>query len=139
MKTVSHEGNQYVLRFERSEEVIAALKQFCQQEKIDSGFFQGLGACSYLKLAYYDLKNKKYLEKEFARDLEIANVSGNVAIMNGDLIIHMHGTFSNENMKALGGHVMSMKAGGTCEMTLTKYSNPMVRKFDEDSGLKLLE
>lgn len=139
MKIILQEGNQYVLRFDRGEEVIEALRQFCQREKIDAGSFHGLGACSYLKLAFYHLETKKYSEKEFTEDLEIANVTGNVALFEGDLIVHMHGTFSDENMAAFGGHVMAMKIGGACEILLTKFNQPMTRKPDGITGLKLLE
>ena len=139
MKTILHEGNQYILRFDRGEEVISALKHFCQQEKIDAGFFHGLGACSYLKLAYYHLETKKYIEQEFAQDLEIANVTGDIALAGKDLVVHMHGTFSDESMSAIGGHVMAMRVAGTCEMMLTKFDKPMTRKLDPDTGLKLLE
>ncbi|MEJ0021773.1 MAG: PPC domain-containing DNA-binding protein [Candidatus Doudnabacteria bacterium] len=139
MKTILHEGNQYVLRFDRGEEVISSLKQFCQQEKIVSVFFYGLGACSYLKLAYYNLETKKYQEQEFDRDLEIAGVSGNIAEFENDLTVHMHGSFADETMKALGGHVVSMKTAGTCEIFLTKFGQPMTRKFNPETGLKLLD
>ncbi len=139
MRTLLHEGNQYVLRFDRGEEVVTALKQFCHQEQIDAGFFHGLGACGYLKLAFYHLETKKYREKEFTRDLEIANVTGNIALFDGDLVIHMHGTFSEENMNAVGGHVVAMKIGGACEIMLTKFTKSMTRKLDTVTGLKLLE
>lgn len=138
MITILNEKNQYLLRFDRGEEVVSALRQFCHHERIDGGFFHGLGACSHLKLAYYNLETKKYQEKEFNQDLEIANVTGNVAVMANDLIIHMHGTFSDESMKAVAGHVVAMKAGGTCEIMLTRFEQEINRKLDPETGLKLL-
>ena len=139
MKTILHEGNQYVLRFDRGDEVLSLLKQYCGQEKITSAFFHGLGACSYLKLAYYNLETKKYQEQEYNLDLEIAGINGNIAAFENDLIVHMHGTFAGETMKAIAGHVVSMKTSGTCEIFLTKFDQSMTRKFDPETGLKLLD
>jgi uncharacterized protein len=139
MKTILHEGNQYVLRFDRGEEVMEALKKFCQQESIDGGFFQGLGACDYLKLSSYDLSTKKYNDHEFNQTLEIANITGNVAIADSDVAIHMHGTFSDDDLRAIAGHVMAMRVAVTCEVHLIKFDQPMMRKLDSEIGLKLLE
>lgn len=139
MKIILHEGSQYVLKFVRGEEVFESLKQFCRQEKISAGFFQGLGACGYLKLAYYDLETKNYQEREFNQDLEMANLTGNIATFENDLIVHMHGTFSDRAMKAFAGHVAAMKVAGTCELMLTTFSQPMTRKPDPGVGLNLLE
>ena len=128
-----------MLVFKRGEDIFSSLKEFCKQEKISSGFFHGLGGCSYLKLSFYNLETKKYEEEEFNKDLEIANITGNIATYENDLTMHIHGTFADEKMKCIGGHVMSMKAGGTCEIFLTKFDYLMTRKLDANTGLKLLE
>jgi predicted DNA-binding protein with PD1-like motif len=138
-KIILREGNQYVITFKRGDEIISSLKDFCVEEKISSAFFHGLGGASYLKLAYFNLENKKYEEKEFSQDLEIATINGNIAVFENDLSVHAHGTFSDQEMKCLGGHVVSMRTGGTCEIMLTKFNQSMTRKLDPDTGLKLLE
>ena len=40
MKTIVNETNKYVLRFERREEVVETLKQFCEKEKYRLDFFR---------------------------------------------------------------------------------------------------
>jgi predicted DNA-binding protein with PD1-like motif len=139
MKIILHESNQYVLKFVRGEEVLGSLKQFCRQEQIAAGFFHGLGACDYLKLAIYDLKTKTYVEKEFDKDLEIAGLTGNLALTDGELMVHMHGTFSDENMQAIAGHVSALKVAVTCEILMTRFDGSMSRKLDAGIGLKLLD
>lgn len=138
MKLILQEKNQYVLKFERGEEVVEALKQFCKKENISSAFFQGLGACSYLKLASYNLSEKNYEEREFNQNLEIANLVGNISTADGELVIHMHGTFSDHELRALAGHVLAVIISATCELMLTKFSKPMTRKLDPEIGLKFL-
>ncbi|HEV8601740.1 MAG TPA: PPC domain-containing DNA-binding protein [Patescibacteria group bacterium] len=139
MKIILQEGNQYVLRFERGEELIEGLKQFCEEQKITAGFFVGLGACSYLKLAFYNLLTKQYEEREFNETLEIASLTGNVAVLNEQLIIHAHGTFSDKTLVAIAGHVSKLIIGGAGEIKFDKFDTTMKRKSDAITGLNLLE
>ena len=139
MKTILHEDNHFVLRFNRGDEVVSLLKKFCQEEKIDSGFFHALGACKNLKLSYYDFQLKKYIEKEFNQDLEIVNLTGNISQSDGELIVHMHGTFSDKEFKTFAGHVVAMEIGVTCEMVITKFDHFIIRKFNPEVGIKILD
>ncbi len=139
MKTILHENNQYILRFDPGEEVVSTLKDFCKKERIFSGVFQGIGACDKLKLSYYDLKLKKYVEKDFNQDLEITNLTGNVAMHGEDIIIHMHGNLGDTEFQALGGHVMAITISVTGEIYLTKFDQPVNRKPYLDTPLKLLD
>ena len=139
MKTILHEGSQFVLRFDRGDEIVSLLKDFCQKEKIDSGFFHALGASKNLKLSYYNFQLKKYLEKEFNEDLEIANLVGNICQSDEGLVVHTHGTFSDKEFKAFAGHVVAVEIGVTCEMVLTKFDHSMVRKFNPGVGIKILD
>jgi len=139
MKIILHEGNQFILRLDRGDEVVSLLKKFCQEEKIDSGFFYGLGACKSLKLSFYDLRLKKYIEKEFNQDLEIANLVGNISQSGEELVVHMHGTFSDKEFKTFAGHVVAVEVGVTCEIFVTKFNHFVVRKFNPEVGIKVLD
>ncbi len=128
-----------MLRFDRGEEIISSFKTFCEQENIISGFFYGLGACKNLKLAYYDIEEKKYLDKEYPEDMEIANLTGNISQSDLGLVIHTHGTFSGKDFAAIAGHVVSAEVAVTCEIFLIKFEGPLARELDLKTGLKLLD
>lgn len=139
MKVILKDGRRYTLRFMQGEEVLQALREFCIKEGIGAAYFSGIGGCNYLKLSYYNLQTKKYEDKEFKEGLEIANLTGNVSTADGETIIHMHGTFSDRELKAIAGHVMAVKISITCEIFLIALDGKMERKLDENIGLKLLE
>ncbi|MFH0931320.1 MAG: PPC domain-containing DNA-binding protein, partial [Candidatus Zixiibacteriota bacterium] len=63
-------GNVYVLRLETGEEIIASLKRFVKKEKIEGGFFYGLGAVKNVTLGYFNLEKKEYKEKTFKEGFE---------------------------------------------------------------------
>ncbi len=138
MKIIYSQNNQYVLKLDRGEELVAMIKQFCATNGITGGFFVGLGATSYLKMAWYNLETKKYEEKEYDETLEIANLTGNIAFLANDLIIHVHGSFSNRNLDAIAGHVSQLVVGGACEIKFDKFDAKFSRAYDEQTGLNLL-
>lgn len=129
---------QYVIRIARGEKVIASLEAFCQQERIKGAFFFGIGAVDQVELAHYSVEDQKYSTKSFNQPLEVTNISGNVAVMGQELIIHAHGTFSDTQMNCIGGHIVEMTVSGTLELILTE-SAPLSKELDSQTGLKLLD
>ncbi|MDA2936007.1 DNA-binding protein [Patescibacteria group bacterium AH-259-L05] len=127
-----------VLRFNKGDEFIPLLKDFCKEHDIQAGFFYGLGAALEGEIAYYHLGKKKYQSKKFKRPVEILNIIGNVAVSGKELIIHAHGVFGDQNMKTFGGHINALVVGPTLELYLKKFDGELQREFSKDIGLKLL-
>ncbi len=138
VKIISRDKQNYILKFEIGENYPAVFIDFLKKNKIDGGFFTGLGACTDPEVAYYDLKKEKYLTKRFKGDLEILNLTGNVSKSGKETIIHQHATLGKKNFEAVGGHLMNMKIGGTLEIFLT-VTSPLKRAKDTTTGLNLLE
>lgn len=138
MDTVHEAGNAYIIAFRRGEEVIAGLREFVRQRNIRAAHFTGLGAAESLEIAFYNLSTKEYERKVANYDVEILNLTGNVAMMNGEPIIHMHGVFGKRDYSAFGGHVFKIVISGSCEIHLTALDGFMKRESDSRTGLNLL-
>lgn len=132
-------NSNYIIRLEKGEEIIETLKSFCESEKINTAFFNAIGAALSAEIAYYDLPNKKYLTKELNSPHEIVSLNGNVTIVDEKPFVHAHGVFSNENLECKGGHLKEGVVGATCEIFLTKQDIELKREFDPEIGLKLLD
>ena len=128
--------NQYILRLVRGENVFETLQKFCRQEQIDGAFFSGIGAVDKAELAHYNIETQKYSSQKFNQALEVINLTGNIALHEGEIIIHAHGTFSDTNMHCLGGHVVSLQVSGTLELSLQK-TTALAKSVDSETGLKL--
>lgn len=128
----------HMLRLDRGEEFIGELKQFCLKEKIQGGWFWGLGAISEAELAFYNLTEKKYYSKVFSRAMEVVSLTGNVAFKDGEIIIHSHGVFSNQEAQTIGGHINKLVVAATLEIFL-QIQVATRRVFSKDIGLNLLE
>ena len=129
----------YLIRLERGERIIETLKVFCAKQKINCGYFFGIGALSEAELAHYIVENKKYTSKIFKQPLEIINMAGNIATMGKDVYLHCHITLGDEKMNAIAGHLKDGTISATCEIILIELSTNVDRKYDDFTGLNLLD
>ncbi len=139
MKLIFREGAHYVLRFDKGEDVIEELARFAEAEKISGASFGGIGATEGVTLAYYNLDEKKYYDKDFNDRLEIVSLTGNIARLEGKPIVHAHGSFSDPDMQVMAGHVKRLMVSATCEVFLTALNGEIMREYSEEIGLNLLK
>lgn len=125
------------MKFELGEHYPAIFVKFLKKNKIEGGFFAGLGAGTDPEIAFYDLKKEKYLTKRFKGDLEVLNLTGNISKSGKETVIHQHITLGKKNFETVGGHLMDMRVGGTLEIFLTA-TIPLKRAKDAATGLNLL-
>ncbi len=138
MKLILTDSNKYIIRIDRGDELISVLTEFCSETSINTAFFWGIGACNELELGWYDVDSKKYTDKLVTEKLEIISLQGNIARMNGKTIVHSHGSFSNQSMNLIGGHVKKMRVAATCEILLAKIEGEIKREYSEEIGLNLM-
>lgn len=138
MKIILQDNRRYILRFDKGEEVFEALKKFLAEQNITASVFYGIGACSLAELAYFDLKIKSYQNRVFEKEMEIASLAGNSAMLNGEAALHAHAVLSRDDFFTVGGHVVKLVVSATCEVFLIKLDGKMERSLDEETNLNLL-
>lgn len=129
----------YVIRLEKGERLVEKLTEFCKEKNIHSGIFNGIGAVLAAEIGFYNLGKKEYEFKKFNQLLEIASLIGNVSLVDGEPFLHIHVVVSDNNFQCFGGHLKEAIVGATCEVYLTDFELTLVRKFDSEIGLNLLE
>ena len=134
------DGYNHLVRLEKGELLMAELTKLIKEEKITGAWVSGLGAAIWAELGYYDLENKQYKWKRLDQLLEITSLQGNIAWNDSEPVIHIHGTFSDEEHRAIGGHIKELEVGGTCELLLHRWYQPdLKRRDDPNTGLTLLD
>lgn len=133
----------YLLRLIRGEDVLPTLTQFCKEKGIKSGSFRAIGAIEQSKISYYDLSKKEYGSKQYPDAMEVASMTGNIALVEGVPFIHCHAVLSGivpgtEN-HPVGGHVFEAVVAVTLEVHLEAFNEEVTRELDDDIGLKLLQ
>ncbi|MBI2597881.1 MAG: DNA-binding protein [Candidatus Diapherotrites archaeon] len=124
-----------VLRLDSGEEIVQALADFCYKKKIFAAHLSGIGSASAVTLSTYNVSKKRYFDKEFAGQLEITALVGNISLKNGKPHVHCHITIGDEKFSAFAGHLKSATVSATCEIFLTKLGEKIERKKSEKTGL----
>lgn len=138
MQHILSDGARSVLRFDEGEEVITGIIKFCNESQIKAGSFIAVGACQQVILSYYDLERKVYEDHDIKKEMEIVCMHGNIGTVNGSVIIHAHGSFSDRQLEVKGGHIKKLIISATGEIILTRYAGDIQRILDEKTGLRLM-
>lgn len=134
------DGKHYTLRFEKGEQVVAGLQNFVREQDIVNAWVKGLGGLASAELGFYDLSAQEYHWKKFDEPLELTNLTGNIAWVDNEPVLHLHATVSDKDFHAYGGHLKEAEVGGTVEVMIHAInSKKLLRMQDEQTGLKLLD
>jgi len=129
----------YVVRLEKGEDIIGALKQAAASRNIKSGFFFGLGVGQDLTLGYFDAVNKYYIKKTFDGEYEFSGFAGNISKFGEETIVHCHVTITDRDFHAFGGHLFEGTVPATCEIVIVPFAGGLKRRKDETTGLNVLD
>jgi len=118
-------------------EAVCEIKKLVEKEDFSSGFFNIIGAVKEATISFYDQSARKYVEREYGREMEILSCIGNVSLKDDRPLVHAHACFGLKDGSTVGGHLVSMKmfAG---ELHFFPGSERIQRIFDEKTGLHLL-
>jgi predicted DNA-binding protein with PD1-like motif len=134
-----NETKRYAVSIKNHEEIVNVLTQFCKDKKIKGGQIIGIGAVKSATLRFFNPSTKQYVDKTFDEQMEIANLTGNISLMNGDVYLHLHATFGREDYTAIAGHLLKATLNGAGEFIVTNYSLTLPRVKDSNLGLNVFD
>ncbi len=138
MEYVKKEGT-LILRLERGEEIVSALKSLQKKENIPSAAFSGIGATDSATIGVYRMAEKRYEAVELSGDMEIAALTGNLtADGEGEPYVHAHIVLGN-GRNAYAGHLNSAVVSATAEIFVFATDVPVSRRFDAETGLNVFK
>ena len=130
----------FVLSLDNHVEVSGALAAFCLEKGILAGTITGLGAISEATFRFLDPSTKKYVDKTFSEQMEITNLTGNISQKDGKPYLHLHITASRRDYTCIGGHLLSARINGACELLVEEFPGAFIgRRADEETGLNLYD
>ncbi len=130
--------NPFIFVVKKGEELHEAIIRGVTEVKINGAVFSGIGALLNPVLGFFDEHTKTYAEKKFEGLFELLSINGNVTKADGKFMAHSHVVLGREDCSTFGGHFLSGEIGVTGEILITPLSETPIRKFDEETGLKLI-
>ena len=99
----------------------------------------GIGAVSDITLGFFDPNTREYHKEMLPGSWEVANIAGNVAVLDGEEMLHLHATIADNNHNGKAGHLFSAQVSVTLEVVIIPFPGMVERKMDESIGLNLLD
>ncbi len=131
--------DKYVLKLESGDDILKSLRQFATTKRLGASLLEGIGSLSKVKLGHYDFRTKQYRYETFEDDLEILNLSGNIASMNREPLPHVHVTLGRRDFSVIGGHLDEGSSANMVEIGLWKLPGKLVKAKDAEIGLNVLQ
>ena len=134
----SRVGRTIFARLDENEDLLNAIKEIAERNKVRAGFFVLLGTVKKAVLGFY--KDANYKPIQLSEPLEIICCIGNVSVReDGELVVHAHIAVGNEEGHVFGGHVLpGCIIGVTGELTLVETPDAKLKRvFKEKLNLYL--
>lgn len=131
-------GRHFLGRLPHGKDLITSIEDFCKASSIQMATFSVIGAVSSATLGAYDQKQQVYATFAQEEPLEIVSCTGNVSVLDQDLVVHAHIVLANLEGKTIAGHVFSETIIYVGEIDLQELTGPpLERTYDDTTGLML--
>lgn len=132
-------GRTFMLVLDEGEEFKTRLEEFARSRDLSAAHFSAIGALSGARLAFYDPETKDYDDIPVNEQVEVLNLTGNIARHEGEPLVHAHMTVGKRDGSTLGGHVHEAHVRPTLEIIITETPGELRRQMDEATQLTLLD
>src|SRR6185295_9972983 len=120
-KQIDQSPKTFVLVFKTGDELAKGLSAFAEEQRLSAASFKAVGALSSARLGWYSWESKKY-EPSVTLDeqVELLSLIGDVALYEGQPVVHAHAVIGRKDGTAHGGHLLEAHVRPTCEVVLTE-------------------
>jgi uncharacterized protein len=129
----------YSVIFYKGDEALSGLTDFALEYKVYDAHFTAIGALCSATLAWLDLPHKIYHAIPVQEQVEVVSLIGDIATYQGKPVVHMHAVLARKDGSTVGGHVFEANVNPTLEVFVTANTIPLMKKSDEESGMKLID
>jgi predicted DNA-binding protein with PD1-like motif len=128
----------FVVVLDTGDEVTKCLLDFAREQRLSAAEFAGLGAFKDVALGYFDWQKKDYERIPIDEQVEVLNLTGNVALAHGEPRLHPHVVVGKADGTAHGGHLLEAHVRPTLEVVVTESPSHLQRESDPETGLTLI-
>jgi predicted DNA-binding protein with PD1-like motif len=129
----------FAVVFAMGDEPVKGLEQFARDQRITGAQFTAIGALSRALIGYFDWEQKSYKKIVFEEQVEVLTVAGNIGRRDGHVALHAHIVLGRKDGTAHGGHLLEATVRPTLEAIVIETPRHLSRRFDETTGLALID
>jgi len=128
----------YVLIFAEDDEVRSGLTEFAQDYGVKAAHFTAIGDATTAQFGFFDYDRKMFKVIPINEPSEVSSFNGNIAILNGKPIVHIHANVATADGTTRGGHLLELVTGPTLEVFLTVEPTPLYKKVNPKFGAGII-
>ncbi len=128
-------GHEHVLVLDPGEHALEKITSYLTQRRIFAGRLSAIGGFRQVELKYYNTQTLQYEQQEMKKQVEVVNLTGNIALLDGKPFIHAHVTVSDWEYRSYSGHLGEGIVDPTLEVFLTQFDGVITRWQNEQTGL----
>lgn len=130
----------FAVVFDDGDSVINGLRTLAGAEELRAASFTAIGAFSRATLAFFDVDAKAYVDIPVDQQAEVLCMVGDIVRGdNGRWLVHAHAVLGMRDGSTRGGHLRDATVRPTLEVMLTESPTPLRRRYDQSTGLALID
>jgi len=114
--------------------VRSGLTDFARKYGVKAAHFNAIGDAMWVKFGFFDYERKMFKIITVSEPSEVASMNGNVAMLNGNPVVHIHASVATSDSTSRGGHVLELMTGPTLEMFLIVEPTMLQKKVNPKFG-----
>jgi uncharacterized protein len=130
---------QYAVIFYQGDEAFSGLLEFAEKYHVTSAHFTAIGALDGATLGWFDSQRKMYKKIPIAGQHEVIGMSGDIALYQGNPVVHTHMVVGSPDGTTHAGHVLAAYVSPTLEVMVTVDPITMQKRFDPATDLTLID
>ncbi len=141
VKLISDNGTTktYAIIFAAGDEVLSGLKEFAVKYSVKSAHFTAIGDASSAKYGWYDKSRKMFKVFQINNFSEVTSLIGDIALNNGNPVVHAHANFGTEDGTVHGGHLLEAFVSPTLEVMMTVEPESLYKKLAPEFGILVID
>jgi uncharacterized protein len=129
----------YVLIFAMGDEVRSGLTEFAQKYQVKTAHFTAIGDATAAKFGFFDYDRKMFKVIPISEPSEVSSFNGNIAVLNGKPVVHIHANVATADGTTRGGHLLELFTGPTLEVILTVEPTTLYKKVNPKFGAGIID
>lgn len=132
------ENSPFILSLKEGENLFQSIIHYTYSINLKSAIFTGIGALSNITMGFYHRDTQQHTKRLFQGTYEIASLTGNVALADEGLFVHIHAAIGDANFQIFGGHLINAEAGASTEIAIIPLNYTIKRKKHPDLDIKVI-
>jgi uncharacterized protein len=128
----------HIFRPAKGTDLLKEVDAFVRSRGLNLAWLAMFGAVSPASLRFYQQDTQTWKDLLVEKEVEVVSALGNVSLLNGEPIVHVHMVVSDDTGACFGGHLAEGTIVFNMEIVIQALSGPpVIRKLDGATGLTI--